>query len=48
MAKELSAYGQCISMPADVSNSEGIDELLKSIQAREEVMDILVNNAGIT
>lgn len=48
MAKELSSYGQCISMPADVSSPEGIDELLKMIQCHEETVDILVNNAGIT
>ncbi len=47
-AKELSSYGQCVSMPANVSSTEGVDELLKMIQAREEVVDILVNNAGIT
>jgi NAD(P)-dependent dehydrogenase (short-subunit alcohol dehydrogenase family) len=45
-AKELSALGTCISLPADVSNVEGARALAKELAAREQSLDILVNNAG--
>ena len=45
-AKELSALGECISLPADVSTMEGIDALVAAYTAREGTLDILVNNAG--
>ena len=45
-AKELSAQGECISLPADVSTMEGIDALVAAYTAREGTLDILVNNAG--
>ena len=45
-AKELSAHGTCISLPADVSTVEGIDALVAAFTAREASLDILVNNAG--
>ena len=45
-AKELSQYGECISIPADVSTMDGIDALVAKIGERETSLDILVNNAG--
>jgi len=45
-AKELSAHGECISLPADVSTLEGVNALVAAFTARESALDILVNNAG--
>ena len=45
-AKELSAAGTCVSLPADVSTLEGVKALVKAYAAREKTLDILVNNAG--
>lgn len=45
-AKELSAHGECISLPADVSTLEGVNALVEAFGARESALDILVNNAG--
>jgi NAD(P)-dependent dehydrogenase (short-subunit alcohol dehydrogenase family) len=45
-ARELSALGSCVSLPADVSCLEGIHALVAAYAARESALDILVNNAG--
>jgi NAD(P)-dependent dehydrogenase (short-subunit alcohol dehydrogenase family) len=45
-ARELSAFGPCFSLPADVSTVEGAKELAAAYAAREKSLDILVNNAG--
>ena len=45
-AAELGALGPCVSLPADVSTSEGIGRLVRSYQEHEPALDILVNNAG--
>ncbi len=45
-AQELSAFGSCISLPADLSTKEGRDSFADEIKQREESIDILVNNAG--
>jgi NAD(P)-dependent dehydrogenase (short-subunit alcohol dehydrogenase family) len=45
-AAELSALGECISLPADVSTVEGARKLAAEITRREPRLDILVNNAG--
>jgi NAD(P)-dependent dehydrogenase (short-subunit alcohol dehydrogenase family) len=45
-AKELSAFGTCISMPLDISNKEGIAQLVQQLGDKEKHLDILVNNAG--
>ena len=45
-AKRLSQYGECISIPGDVSTLEGIQTLAAAISKREPRLDILVNNAG--
>jgi NAD(P)-dependent dehydrogenase (short-subunit alcohol dehydrogenase family) len=45
-AKELSAYGTCISVPADVGKLDELRRLVKEVAAREPKLHILVNNAG--
>ena len=45
-AKALSAGGTCISLPQDVSTSEGCKALAARLTALEPKLDILVNNAG--
>ena len=45
-AAELSAFGTCVSLPADVSTVEGMRALVAAYAAREDQLDILVNNAG--
>ena len=45
-AAELSAHGECIALPADVSTMDGIAALVAAFGAREPRLDILVNNAG--
>ena len=47
-AKRLSEQGECISIPADLSNTEGVTVLADEIKARESRLDIVVNNAGAT
>ena len=47
MAEELSRYGECVAIPADLSTNEGQDKLVKSVGEIETGIDILVNNAGI-
>ena len=47
-ADRLSAQGECISIPADLSTLEGVQRLADEIKAREGQLDILVNNAGAT
>jgi NAD(P)-dependent dehydrogenase (short-subunit alcohol dehydrogenase family) len=46
LAKELSAHGECISLPADLSRMDEIERLAKELEGREKRLDILVNNAG--
>ncbi|MDR6858229.1 SDR family oxidoreductase [Variovorax guangxiensis] len=45
-AKELSAFGLCVSLPADVSTVEGAKALVAAYAKHEGTLDILVNNAG--
>ncbi|MDN6885516.1 SDR family oxidoreductase [Variovorax sp. CAN2819] len=45
-AKELSAFGHCVSLPADVSTLEGAQALVDAYAKHEDSLDILVNNAG--
>ncbi len=45
-ARALSAFGDCVAIPADVSNQAGIKGLVDALSARESALDILVNNAG--
>ncbi len=45
-AEELSASGDCVSLPADISTLDGLKRLAHEVAGREPVLDILVNNAG--
>ena len=45
-AAELSAFGTCIALPADVSTVAGAKALADAFMALEPHLDILVNNAG--
>jgi len=45
-AKELSQYGECLSVPCDVGDPEGVEKLARAVEEREERLEILVNNAG--
>ena len=44
LAKEYG--GECISIPADLSNLGGISALANELSSKEKSLDILVNNAG--
>ncbi|HVS62871.1 MAG TPA: SDR family oxidoreductase [Thermoanaerobaculia bacterium] len=46
IAEELSAEGECVSLPADLSSMEGIEALASAVAEREEKLHVLVNNAG--
>jgi NAD(P)-dependent dehydrogenase (short-subunit alcohol dehydrogenase family) len=46
VARELSASGKCISLPADVSTEAGARGLASAFAEREQQLQILVNNAG--
>src|ERR1700757_2196999 len=46
LAKELSQFGECIAIPADLSRLDEINRLSGELHAREKKLDILVNNAG--
>jgi len=45
-ARELSAFGTCVSLPADVSDIAGMQALVDAFGEHEDALDILVNNAG--
>lgn len=45
-AAELGKLGECVSVPCDVGDPEGVETLARAIEAREERLHILVNNAG--
>lgn len=45
-AQELSQYGECISLPGDISTMEEIQKLANTLKEREDSIDVLVNNAG--
>ena len=47
-AARLSEFGECVSVPADLSTQQGIEHLVSEINANEDQLDILVNNAGAT
>jgi len=48
VATELSKTGECISLPADLSEPAECDRLAGEVASREDALDILVNNAGAT
>ncbi len=45
-AQELSAHGECIALPHDLSDMDGIAALVAELTERENSLDILINNAG--
>lgn len=47
-AAELSAIGDCVAVPADLSSQEGAVALAGAVRERWDRLDILVNNAGAT
>ncbi len=47
-AEELSKFGQCISVPADLSTEAGAKQLADAVKQHEDKLHILVNNAGAT
>lgn len=46
--RELSALGDCIALPSDLSTVAGVSEFAAAISAAEGKVHILVNNAGAT
>ncbi len=45
-AAELSAFGECISVPLNLAEAGSADELVRYVREREDRLHILVNNAG--
>ena len=45
-AIRLSKFGQCISIPADLTKEDEIQKLYKIISTNETKLHILINNAG--
>ena len=45
-AKELSQYGECIAIGADLSSEAGAKQLAADVAQHTDHLDILVNNAG--
>lgn len=43
---ELNKVGECIAIPADLSTSEGQQQLVDAFKAKEDSLDVLINNAG--
>ena len=46
LAAELSKFGECISLPADLAKMAEIDRFAAELEARESRIDVLFNNAG--
>lgn len=46
-AAELSAHGECIALPGDISDMAQLQNLVSSLEERESSLDVLVNNAGV-
>ncbi|MEX1665480.1 SDR family oxidoreductase [Zhongshania arctica] len=44
----LSELGECIAIPSDLSQLDGIKQLADELISRESKLDILINNAGAT
>jgi NAD(P)-dependent dehydrogenase (short-subunit alcohol dehydrogenase family) len=48
VAGELSRVGECVALPADLSDEEGCRRLAAEVGEREERVQVLINNAGAT
>ncbi|MBL4757283.1 MAG: SDR family oxidoreductase [Rhizobiales bacterium] len=46
VARELSEFGECRALPADLSTLDGVKDLAARLTEKEPALDILVNNAG--
>jgi NAD(P)-dependent dehydrogenase (short-subunit alcohol dehydrogenase family) len=46
--RELSALGECIALPSDLSTVAGVSAFAAAVRATEGKLHILVNNAGAT
>jgi NAD(P)-dependent dehydrogenase (short-subunit alcohol dehydrogenase family) len=47
-AAELSALGECISLPGDLAEMDEVERIADALKQREQALHILVNNAGAT
>jgi len=47
-AREMSEFGQCFAIAADLTTPEAATALVDTIKARESALHILINNAGKT
>ena len=45
-AKRLSKFGECTSIPADLTNSNEIKKVKSKVESETNTLNILVNNAG--
>jgi NAD(P)-dependent dehydrogenase (short-subunit alcohol dehydrogenase family) len=45
-AKELSEFGECVAIPADISTNEGREHLLNNLLKKENALDKMINHAG--
>jgi NAD(P)-dependent dehydrogenase (short-subunit alcohol dehydrogenase family) len=45
-AKELSTLGECIALPADLSELEEVERIATTLATQESALHVLVNNAG--
>lgn len=45
-AAELSALGECLALPGDLSTLDGISRVVAAFAEKESELNILVNNAG--
>ena len=48
VAEELSAVGECLAVPADLSTEAGCRRLAAEVRERQDRLQVLVNNAGAT
>jgi NAD(P)-dependent dehydrogenase (short-subunit alcohol dehydrogenase family) len=48
VAAQLSASGECVAMPADLSTTAGAQRLAEAVAGRFPALHVLVNNAGAT
>lgn len=46
--RRLGELGECIAIPADLSNNAGVAAFADAVKAQEPAVHILVNNAGAT
>jgi NAD(P)-dependent dehydrogenase (short-subunit alcohol dehydrogenase family) len=47
-AAELSAFGECVSVPLNLAEPGAVPDLVRRVSEREDRLHILVNNAGAT